>query len=55
MKLSFRVLTATVAITLFGLNGWPIGQERTKEVLILQLITNGTNILLDLLFVLAFG
>ena len=33
--LSIRVLTAPAAITLFGLNGWLIAQERTKELLIL--------------------
>ena len=53
--LYIRVLTAPAAIALFGLNGWLIAQERTKEVLILQLAMNGTNILLDLLFVLTFG
>ena len=53
--LYIRVLTAPAAIALFGLNGWLIAQERTKEVLILQLVMNGTNILLDLLFVLSFG
>jgi MATE family multidrug resistance protein len=32
-----------------------IGQERTRALLALQLVTNGLNILLDLLFVLSFG
>jgi MATE family multidrug resistance protein len=53
--LQVRVLTAPAAIALFGLNGWLIAQERTKEVLVLQLAMNGLNIGLDLLFVLSFG
>ena len=53
--LYIRVFTAPAAITLFGLNGWLIAQERTREVLILQIVMNGLNIILDLLFVLAFG
>ena len=53
--LSIRVLTAPAAITLFGLNGWLIAQERTREVLILQISINGVNILLDLIFVLSLG
>ena len=53
--LSIRVLTAPAAITLFGLNGWLIAQERTREVLILQISINGVNIFLDLILVLSLG
>ena len=53
--LKIRVLTAPAAITLFGLNGWLIAKEQTKQVLFLQLIINGLNIIFDLVFVLSFG
>ena len=53
--LKIRVFTAPAAITLFGLNGWLIAQERTKQVLFLQLTMNGINIFLDAVFVLSFG
>ena len=53
--LEIRVLSAPAAIALFGLSGWLIAQERTRELLLLQLIMNGVNIFLDLVFVLSFG
>ncbi len=53
--LKIRVLTAPAAITLFGINGWLVAQERTNQVLFLQLTMNGVNIVLDLVFVLSFG
>ncbi len=53
--LGIRILTAPAAIALFGLNGWLIAQERTKDVLYLQLLMNGLNAGLDLLFVLSLG
>ena len=53
--LSIRVMTAPAAITLFDLNGWLIAQERTREVLILQISINGVNIFLDLILVLSSG
>ena len=53
--LEIRVLSAPAAIALFGLSGWLIAQERTRELLLLQLIMNGVNICLDLVFVLSFG
>ena len=53
--LGIRILTAPAAIALFGINGWLIAQERTKEVLFLQLLMNGLNAGLDIVFVLYFG
>ena len=53
--LGVRILTAPAAIALFGLNGWLIAQERTREVLLLQLFMNGLNAGLDMVFVLYFG
>ena len=47
-----RVFSAPAAICLFGIIGWLIALERTKSVLILQLVMNGINIVLDLAFVL---
>lgn len=53
--LSIRVWSAPAMIALFGVNGWLIALERTRAVLIIQLVMNGMNILLDLWFVLGFG
>lgn len=53
--LSIRVWSAPAAVALFGINGWLIAQERTREVLILQLWMNGLNIGLDLWFALGLG
>ncbi len=49
---SIRILSAPAAISLFAVTGWLIALERTRSVLILQIVTNGINIILDLLFVL---
>ncbi|SLN67593.1 DNA-damage-inducible protein F [Aquimixticola soesokkakensis] len=50
-----RVWSAPAAIAVYGLTGWLIALERTRAVLILQLVMNGVNILLDLWFVLGLG
>jgi MATE family multidrug resistance protein len=50
-----RILSAPAAIALFGVNGWLIGLQRTRAVLVIQLWTNGLNIALDMLFVPGFG
>lgn len=50
--MQIRIFSAPAAIALFGINGWLIAHERTKEIFILQLWMNGLNIGLDLLFVL---
>ncbi len=50
--LQIRIFSAPAAIALLGVAGWLIAQERTRAVLLLQLWMNGTNIGLDLWFVL---
>ncbi|WP_106745746.1 MATE family efflux transporter [Yoonia maritima] len=52
--MSIRVWSAPAMIALYGITGWLIGQERTGAVFAIQLLMNGTNIGLDLLFVLEF-
>lgn len=52
--MAIRVWSAPALIALYGITGWLIGQERTRAVFAIQLLMNGTNILLDLLFVLGF-
>ncbi|MCE2522780.1 MAG: MATE family efflux transporter [Rhodobacteraceae bacterium] len=47
-----RIHSAPAAICLFGIVGWLIALERTKSVLVLQIVMNGINIVLDLVFVL---
>ncbi|MBS1303328.1 MATE family efflux transporter [Loktanella sp. SALINAS62] len=49
-----RVWSAPAAIALYGITGWLIAQERTGAVLGLQVLMNGMNIGLDLIFVLGF-
>jgi MATE family multidrug resistance protein len=53
--LALRLLSAPAAIAVFGINGWLIGQERTRSLLLLQLWTNGLNLVLDVWFVLGLG
>ena len=52
--MAIRVWSAPAAIALYGITGWLIAQERTAAVLAIQLLMNGANIGLDLLFVLYF-
>lgn len=52
--MAIRVWSAPAAIALYGITGWLIAQERTKGVLLIQVLMNGTNIGLDLLFVIGF-
>ncbi|QJF52175.1 MATE family efflux transporter [Roseobacter ponti] len=52
--LSIRIWTAPAAIAVYALTGWLVAMERTGRVFWVQLVMNGTNILLDLLFVLVF-
>ncbi|MCY3878358.1 MAG: MATE family efflux transporter [Rhodobacteraceae bacterium] len=49
---SIRIFSAPAAISVFVFTGWLIAQERTKSVLVLQLVTNSVNIVLDIVFVL---
>lgn len=53
--MTIRVWSAPAAVAIYGINGWLIAQERTRDVLILQLWMNGVNVSLDLAFVLGFG
>ena len=52
--MKIRIYSAPAAISIFGILGWLIAQERTRMVLLLQLWMNGSNILLDFLFVIGF-
>ena len=53
--MAIRVWSAPAAISLYGITGWLIAQERTRGVLAIQVVMNGLNVGLDLLFVLGFG
>ena len=53
--MQIRIFSAPAAIAMYGITGWLIAQERTREVLWIQLLMNGVNVGLDLLFVLSFG
>ncbi|MEC8086756.1 MAG: MATE family efflux transporter [Pseudomonadota bacterium] len=50
-----RIWGAPATLLNFALLGWFIGTQNTRAVLWHQLILNGVNIVLDLLFVLGFG
>ncbi|WP_299830126.1 MATE family efflux transporter [uncultured Roseobacter sp.] len=50
--LSIRIWSAPAAIAVYALTGWLVAMERTGGVFWVQLVMNGVNILLDLLFVL---
>ena len=52
--LSIRIWTAPAAIAVYALTGWLVAMEKTAGVFWVQLVMNGVNILLDLLFVLVF-
>ncbi|MDJ0827247.1 MAG: MATE family efflux transporter [Rhodobacter sp.] len=53
--MAIRVWSAPAAIAVFGITGWLIALERARAVMLLQLWTNGVNIVLDLWFVLGLG
>lgn len=53
--LAIRIWSAPFAVAVFGMTGWLVAQERTGAVLVIQLVMNGVNIGLDLLFVLGLG
>jgi MATE family multidrug resistance protein len=50
--MAIRVWSAPATIALYGITGWLIALERTKAVLAIQVLMNGANIILDLIFVL---
>ena len=53
--MSIRVFSAPAAIALFGVLGWLIALERTRQLFVVQFAMNALNIGLDLIFVLSFG
>ncbi|WP_342078571.1 MATE family efflux transporter [Yoonia sp. SS1-5] len=53
--MAIRVWSAPAMIALYGITGWLIGQGRTRGVFAIQLLMNGTNIVLDIVFVLHLG
>tara|TARA_R110002051_G_scaffold139573_3_gene212282 strand:- start:793 stop:2160 length:1368 start_codon:yes stop_codon:yes gene_type:complete len=53
--MGIRVWSAPAAIAIYAITGWLIAQERTRDVLVIQIWMNGMNILLDLWFVLGLG
>jgi MATE family multidrug resistance protein len=48
--ISIRVFSAPAAIAIYGITGWLIAQERTGAVLALQLVQNGLNIVLSVVW-----
>ena len=52
--LGIRIWGAPAAISVYALTGWLIGMERTRGILVLQVATNGINVVLSLLLVFAF-
>jgi MATE family multidrug resistance protein len=50
-----RVFSAPATIALYGIIGWLIAQERTAGVFAIQVLMNGLNIVLDIVFVLHFN
>lgn len=52
---SIRIFSAPAAIALYGVTGWMIARERSVHVLMVQLLLNGLNILLDMVFVMGLG
>jgi len=53
--MSIRIWSAPAAISIYGLSGWLIAQERTGAVLAIQLLMNLGNIILDIWFVIGLG
>lgn len=52
--MTVRIWSAPAIIAIYGITGWLIALERTGAVLAIQIVMNGVNILLDLVFVLGF-
>ncbi|MCQ0970633.1 MATE family efflux transporter [Paracoccus sp. TK19116] len=53
--LSIRIWGAPATIGLYAITGWLIALERTRSVLVLQVLQNGLNVVLDVWFVLGLG
>jgi MATE family multidrug resistance protein len=52
---AIRIWGAPAALVNIVVLGWLLGVQRPRTALLLQIVLNGINILLDLLFVLGFG
>ena len=52
---AIRIWSAPFALANYVVLGWLLGRQRAGLILVLQLALNGTNIALDLLFVVGFG
>ncbi len=50
-----RIWGAPAALANFAVIGWLFGVERTRAVLVVQLVQNALNMALDILFVMGFG
>lgn len=55
LYLAIRIWGAPATVMLYALTGWLIAVERTRGVLLLQLVQNGLNVVLDVAFVLHLG
>lgn len=53
--MQIRVWSAPFLISTFAITGWLVAAERTRAILVMQLVMNGINIGLDLVFVLLLG
>ncbi|MBJ3762628.1 MATE family efflux transporter [Maribius pontilimi] len=53
--MAIRVWSAPALISLYAITGWLIAAERTRGVLVIQVVMNGLNVVLDLWFVLGLG
>ncbi len=53
--LAIRIWGAPATVALYAITGWLIAVERTRGVLVLQLVMNGFNVGLDIWFVLGLG
>ncbi|SLN42265.1 MATE family efflux transporter [Pseudooctadecabacter jejudonensis] len=53
--MAIRVWSAPFLIATYAITGWLVAAERTRAILVIQLVMNGINIVLDLVFVLGFG
>jgi len=53
--MTIRIWSAPAMIAVFGITGWLIALERTRAVLLIQLLMNGVNVALNFWFVLGLG
>lgn len=53
--LAIRIWGAPATIAVYAVTGWLIAMERTRAVLVLQIVMNGLNIVLSIWFVMGLG